>query len=219
MEREAVLVALDVGTNKVVALIGDVTGKGIEAAGFTETVRAAVRTLALISPSPQYMLGNVNRLLLHEGEHQQLATALIVVLDPANGQSVLASAGHPPVMYLSDSGCRIIEPRFGLPLGVLEHAYETTDFTLAPGESLVLYTDGLTEARRNGKVFGEKRLLEVLDAASAEGPQELATRLKEAVVAYAGELKDDLQILVVRRTPRGRQSAADRPSADRTPRG
>jgi serine phosphatase RsbU (regulator of sigma subunit) len=67
----------------VVALIGDVTGKGIKAAGFTETVRAAVRTLALISPSPEYILGNVNRLLLHEGEHQQLATALLVVLDPA----------------------------------------------------------------------------------------------------------------------------------------
>ena len=185
---------------KVVALIGDVTGKGIEAAGFTETVRAAVRTLALISPSPEYILGNVNRLLLHEGEHQQLATALLVVLDPANGHGLLASAGHPPVVHLTGSGCRIVQPRFGLPLGVLEQAYETTGFTLAPGESFVLYTDGLTEARRHGKVFGEKRLLEVLGAAYDEDPHELVRRLKDAVVAYAGELKDDLQILVLRRT-------------------
>ena len=185
---------------KVVALIGDVTGKGIEAAGFTETVRAAVRTLALISPSPEYILGNVNRLLLHEGEHQQLATALLVVLDPANGHGLLASAGHPPVVHLAGPGCRIVQPRFGLPLGVLEQAYETAGFTLAPGESLVLYTDGLTEARRHGKVFGEKRLLEVLGAAHDEDPHELVRRLKDAVVTYAGELKDDLQILVLRRT-------------------
>ena len=88
---------------KVVALIGDVTGKGIKAAGFTETVRAAVRTLALISPSPQYILGNVNRLLLHEGEHQQLATALLVVLDPRNGRGRAGqrrpSARHVPLRF------------------------------------------------------------------------------------------------------------------------
>ena len=150
----------------VVALIGDVTGKGIEAAGFTETVRAAVRTLALISPSPEYILGNVNRLLLHEGEHQQLVTALLVVLDPRSGRGVQASAGHSPAVHVSDSGCRIVEPVHGLPLGVLERGYESTDFALAAGEALVLYTDGVTEARRNGELFGEKRLLEVLGGCS-----------------------------------------------------
>jgi serine phosphatase RsbU (regulator of sigma subunit) len=184
----------------VVALIGDVTGKGIPAAGFTETVRAAVRVLALISPSPEYILGNVNRLLLHEGEHQQLATALLVVFDPRSGQGTMASAGHPPAVHLSQSACRTIELSYGLPLGVLEQGYTATGFTLAPGEALVLYTDGVTEARRAGELFGEKRLLEVLGAAPDRGPRQLIERLRAAVIDYADELKDDLQILALRRT-------------------
>ena len=179
----------------VVALIGDVTGKGVEAAGFTETVRAAVRTLALISPSPEYILGNVNRLLLHEGEHQQLVTALLVVLDPRSGRGSQASAGHPPAVHVSDSGCRIVEPVHGLPLGVLQQGYENTDFALAAGETLVLYTDGVTEARHDGELFGERRLLEVLGGVQDREPQQLIERLRAAVIDFADELRDDLQIL------------------------
>ena len=184
----------------VVALIGDVTGKGIKAAGFTETVRAAVRTLALISPSPEYILGNVNRLLLHEGGYRQLVTALLVVLDPRSGRGLQASAGHPPAVKLSDRGARLVEPAHGLPLGVLERAYESTGFALAAGEALVLYTDGVTEARRDGALFGEKRLLEVLGGAQDREPQQVIERLQAAVIDYADELKDDLQILALRRT-------------------
>ena len=187
----------------VVALIGDVTGKGIEAAGFTETVRAAVRTLALISPSPQYILGNVNRLLLHEGEHRQLATALLVTIDPCSGQGFVASAGHPPPVQLCKTGCRVVEPVYGLPLGVLDWGYEATGLALAPGEALVLYTDGLTEARRDGELFGEKRLLETVETLGAlevRDALQLIERLKQAVIDYADELRDDLEMLVLRRT-------------------
>ena len=184
----------------VVVLIGDVTGKGIKAAGFTETVRAAVRTLALISPSPEYILGNVNRLLLHEGGYRQLVTALLVVLDPRSGRGLQASAGHPPAVRLSDGGARLIEPAHGLPLGVLEQGYENAGFVLAKGEALVLYTDGVTEARREGALFGERRLLEVLSGAQDREPQQVTERLQAAVIDYADELKDDLQILALRRT-------------------
>jgi PAS domain S-box-containing protein len=184
----------------VCALIGDVMGKGIAAAGMTETVRSAVRTLALISSSPAYILANVNRLLLHEGEHQQLVTVLLVMLDPENGRGFLASAGHPPAVYLCDLGRRLIEPAYGLPLGALEQSFVATGFALASGEALVLYTDGLTEARRGGELFGEARLLRVLAGAHDGDPQHLVEHMQKAVVDYAGELKDDLQILVLRRT-------------------
>ena len=184
----------------VVVLIGDVTGKGIKAAGLTETVRAAVRTLALISPSPEYILGNVNRLLLYEGGYRHLVTALLMVLDPRSGRGLQASAGHPAAVNLSDSGARLLEPAHGLPLGVLERAYESTDFALAAGEALVLYTDGVTEARSGGVLFGEKRLIEVLGGAQDRAPQQVIERLQAAVIDYADELKDDLQILALRRT-------------------
>ena len=103
-------------------------------------------------------------------------------------------------MHLSDSGCRIVEPAHGLPLGVLEQGYESYRLRLAAGEALVLYTDGVTEARRGGELFGEKRLLEVLGGAQDRDPQQLVERLRAAVIDYAGELRDDLQILALRRT-------------------
>jgi len=183
----------------VVALVGDVTGKGMEAAGFTETVRAGVRTLALISPAPDYVLGNVNRLLLHEEAHQQLATALLVVLDPVTGHGSLASAGHPAPIHVSARSCRLLEPAYGLPLGVLERGYRATEFELAAGEALVMYTDGLTEARRDGELFGERRLLDVLHDAPGGEPHILVDRLHGAVDSFAGGLRDDLQILAIAR--------------------
>ena len=183
----------------VFALIGDVMGKGIKAAGLTETVRGAVRTLALISTSPEYILAHVNRLLLHEGEHQQFVTALLVVFDPRTGHGLMTSAGHPPPVHLSDLGGRLIEPDYGLPLGAVEQSFAATTVAFAPGDAIVLYTDGLTEARRDGQLFGEQRLLEVLSAAADRNPQRLIESLHDAVVSYAGELKDDMQILVLRR--------------------
>jgi PAS domain S-box-containing protein len=190
--------ALPDGT--VVALVGDVMGKGIKAAGLTETVRAAVRTLALISPSPEYILAHANRLLMHEDEHQQLVTAILAVLDSRTGRGSLASAGHPPPILLSDEGCRAVEPLYGLPLGAMEQSYAAAEFALKPGDVLVLYTDGVTEARRNGDLFGERRLLEALSVAPAREPQQIVEHVRDAVVSYAAELRDDVQLLALRRT-------------------
>lgn len=185
---------------RVVALIGDVAGKGARAAGLTETVRSGVRTLAPISPAPGFILSHVNRMLLEEDEHRQLVTALLVVLDPQSGLASAASAGHPPAVHLTAAGCNTVEPVYGLPLGALEQSFAATEFTVAPGDALVLYTDGLTEARRRGELFGERRVLDVVRAAPTAEPAELIERLRDAVVAWASELQDDLQILVLRRT-------------------
>ena len=184
----------------VVAVIGDVMGKGARAAGLTETVRSAVRALAFVSPAPDYVLTTVNRLLLHEEERHQLVTVLLVLFDPEDGRGFLASAGHPSAVLLSDAGCGVVEPLYGLPLGATDQAFTTTSFALAPGEAVVLYTDGVTEARRNGELFGEERLLEVLGTAPDRDPQHLIERLRDAVTAYADELRDDVEILVLRRT-------------------
>ena len=132
----------------VLALIGDVMGKGIKAAGLTETVRSAVRTAALISPDPEFVLRHVNDLLLNEEGHRQFVTVLLVMLDPGDGRGFVASAGHPTPVRVSVSGVELIEPPFGPPLGALEEPYLATHFELRRGEVLVLYTDGLTEAPR-----------------------------------------------------------------------
>jgi hypothetical protein len=183
----------------VLAMIGDVAGKGIAAAGLTETVRAAARALALVSPEPDWILAGLNRLLLREAEHSQLVTALLMVLDAATGELVMASAAHPPAVYLGRDACDLVEPSYGPPLGAFETEYEARRFRLAPGEALVLYTDGATEARRHGELFGEQRLIGALCSATDRRPSALVKRLRDAVGSFAGELRDDLQILALRR--------------------
>jgi sigma-B regulation protein RsbU (phosphoserine phosphatase) len=187
-----------VADDRVVVLIGDVMGKGIEAAGLTETVRSAVRALALVSGSPAEILRHVNLLLLAE-EHERFASALLLVLDPKRGLGTLASAGHPPPILMASSTAQLLEPRYGPLLGALDSPYEAREFELKLSEVLVLYTDGLTEARREGQLFGEQRLLETLGAASGLAPQVLVEELRDTVLGYAGTLQDDLEILALRR--------------------
>jgi len=184
---------------RVLALIGDVAGKGVAAAGLTETVRAATRALALVSATPEWILANLNRLLLREAEHSQLVTVLLMVLDVASGELSMGSAGHPAPMRLGEGVCALIEPVYGPPLGAFETDYQARRCGLAPGEALVLYTDGVTEARHDGELFGEQRLIETLCSTADNRPSVLVERLRDAVTSFAGELQDDLQILALRR--------------------
>jgi two-component system CheB/CheR fusion protein len=183
---------------KVLALIGDVAGKGVAAAGLAETVRVAARATALVSPSPEEILCNVHRLVEHDSD--ELVTALVVTLDPATGEAVLASAGHPAPVHCSKAGCGLVEPRYGYPLGLLDCDYPARRFSLARGDALVLYTDGVVEARRDGELFEEGRLIEVLGGDGQRDPQVLVDRLRDAVDRFADELRDDLQIVALRRT-------------------
>jgi PAS domain-containing protein len=187
---------------QVVALIGDVVGKGVKAARLAETTRSAVRAVALSSGSPAFILSQVSRLLLEEGARGELVTACLLVLDQSTGHATMASAGHPPPVRVGHSQCVFVEVPPGTPLGAFERPYEETMFTLERGEALVFYTDGVTEARRNGELFDEPRLLEVLSRGESREPRDLVDRLKQALLRYAGELKDDVQILALQWTDR-----------------
>ena len=183
----------------VALLIGDVTGKGIAAAGMTETVRSAMRVLTLITPSPEYVLRHVNDLLLHEPGHGQLVTALLLAVDVARGQAVLASAGHPPpVLARRGARAELVELPFHPPLGAFPASFSVRQLPLLAGDTLLLYTDGVTEARRRREMFGERRLLDVMDELRDRDVQAVAQGVGAAVERYADELRDDVQILAVR---------------------
>ena len=184
---------------QVIALIGDVMGKGIAAAGLTETVRSTVRAFAMVSPQPDVVLEQTNRLLVAE-QHAQFVTALLVLLDPATGEGLLSSAGHPPALLLSHGAVGSIEVPYGTPLGAFaDRSYATARFELSPGEVLVLYTDGLSEARREGVLLGEDGLRELLSALDHH-PQALVEGFDRSALAYADGLRDDLQVLAIART-------------------
>ena len=187
-----------VGGGRVGILIGDVEGKGIRAAGLTETVRSSVVAFSLVDPAPDFVLAKVNQLLLEGAGTDQFVTACFLLLDLRSGETSCAIAGHPAPVLLRSSSCEPLDVTPGLPLGAFPGAYDPGRVTLAYGDCLVLFTDGVTEARREGELFGERRVLDTVRELRGVGAQDVSARLREAALEFASELRDDLQILTVR---------------------
>jgi len=192
-----------VGKGRVGILIGDVEGKGIRAAGLTETVRSAVVAFSLVDPDPGYVLAKTNQLLLEGAGIDQFVTACFLLVDLHSGETSYAIAGHPAPVLLRASSCAGLDGAHGLPLGVFPGTYEVDRVTLAYGDCLVLLTDGVTEARRHGELFGEERVLTTVRGLSGMAAQDVAESLREAASQFAKELRDDLQILTVRYMRKG----------------
>jgi PAS domain S-box-containing protein len=182
----------------VVVLIGDVAGKGVRAAGLTETVRSTVRALAAVDSSPAFILGKTNELLLRYDPNEAHVTAFIAVIDPRTGHLTYASAGHPAPVHLGAFTCRTLDVAFGPPLGTFERPYTNAHAMLMLEDYLVLYTDGVTEARCGGELLGEGRLLEIVADLRGRSAQEVADSVRDAALAFAGRLRDDLQVVALR---------------------
>ena len=183
---------------RVAILIGDVAGKGVPAAGLTETVRSTVRAFATIDSSPAFVLRKTSEALLRYETDEPHVTAFFVVLDPGTGQLGFASAGHPAPIHLGPHHCRPLEVAFGPPLGTFAVDYAATDGTLTHEDYLVLYTDGVTEARRDDELFGETRLIEAVTDLRGRSAQEPANGVRDAALTFGGRLKDDLHIVTLR---------------------
>jgi PAS domain S-box-containing protein len=182
----------------VVVLVGDVAGKGVRAAGLTETVRSTVRALATIDPSPSFVLAKTNELLLRFDPGESHVTAFLAVLDPHTGHLSYASAGHPAPIHLGGFTCRPLDVTFGPPLGTFERPYANGHAMLTLEDYLVLYTDGVTEARRGTELLGERRLLEIVAGLRGRSAQEVAEGVRDAALAFASQLRDDVQVVVLR---------------------
>jgi phosphoserine phosphatase RsbU/P len=165
----------------------------------TETVRSAVRALTLVLTSPEQVLAAVNRLLLQrDGEFGDTVTVLLARLEVGRGEVSLASAGHPPPVHISANGCDLLELPYGLPLGAFDLPYTVAHVRPAAADMLVLYTDGLSDARRGNESFGEQRLVETLVTLRGLALEQLTASLGAAVLLFASGLEDDLPILTLR---------------------
>jgi serine phosphatase RsbU (regulator of sigma subunit) len=183
---------------QVAVLIGDVAGKGLEAAGLTETVRSTVRAFAMIDASPAFVLSMTNELLLRHDPDGPIVTAFYCLLDPRTGHLAYASAGHPAPIHLGPHLCRPLAVRFGVPLGSFAQGYEGSHTTLTLDDYLVLYTDGIIEARREREQFGERRLVAAIAGLRGSSAQELAESLVDDVGRYADRLTDDIEVIALR---------------------
>jgi serine phosphatase RsbU (regulator of sigma subunit)/PAS domain-containing protein len=129
------------------AVIGDVQGHNVTAAGLMGQVRTAVRAYTAVGQAPEEVMRSTNRLLLDLGS-DLFASCLYLRLDPAHGRAVMSRAGHPPpLLRRPDGRVRVLDLAGGPLLGIDASAvYPTTEVSLAPGSLLVLYTDGLVES-------------------------------------------------------------------------
>ena len=191
-----------VGSDAWGIVIGDVSGKGAEAAAVTALVRYTVRTLAIAQRCPQDILEAVNEALLRQSANERyctLAYLVMTVRGPVRRVNVCLG-GHPPPLLVRSDGSVEEAGRLGTALGLLEDPDLTAvDVELRAGDVLCLFTDGLIEARRGRDLFGEGRVATVLREHRTEAPDAIATALQDAARDFRGrELSDDLAVLVVK---------------------
>ena len=178
-------------------LIGDVSGHGVEAARIATLVKDTVHAFAHQFRRPHLVLRETNRLLVEKGL-PGFVTAFLGFLDVERGTLTYSSAGHPPPMLCAHGRVTLLES-FSLPLGAFAGCrYRDTEAELETGSLLLLYTDGITEARRDGELFGEERLAASLERTWSVPIETLPSLLLEEAVAFSGGLlRDDAALLAV----------------------
>ncbi len=184
-------------------VIGDVSGKGIEAARLTSLMHDGIHAYALETDDPADILQRLNDLVCLLSPVEQYATVFLGVLDVGTGRLRYCSAGHPPPIVVGDEGVSFLRGTRSPILGAVTAArFTDVDATLPPGQRLVLYTDGVTEARRGQKFLGEDGLLAMLSKMTRTPLARVPQRVLDQVLAFSdGELRDDTVVLSVMRTP------------------
>jgi PAS domain S-box-containing protein len=183
-------------------VVGDVCGKGPEAAAVTALVRHSIRALALQQVSPAQVLRNVNQVMLSHELPGRFATAILARIDLSHSPArvAIASAGHPPPVLLTEAGEASCPAVSGTLLGVLpEIRVHDLQLELCAGDSLILYTDGLTDAGAPRREIAPGELCLHLARSLPATPRALVRCLDElAAERSSGRLRDDIAILAVR---------------------
>ncbi|WP_433212027.1 PP2C family protein-serine/threonine phosphatase [Dactylosporangium sp. CS-047395] len=183
--------------------LGDVSGKGVEAAVVTGQARHTVRGASAVAPAPAAVLGALNAMLTGTTSGRYVTAVYGHVTPTATGLRVeLASAGHPPPLLLRPDGSVTPIAVRGMAAGLVEDvAYEPATVELAAGETLVLYTDGVTEAGERSVRRGTKRLVALLSQYAEAHVEALVEAVEIAVVEGTGAAqRDDLAVLACRAT-------------------
>jgi sigma-B regulation protein RsbU (phosphoserine phosphatase) len=201
-------------------LIADVADKGMAAALYMALSRTLIRVFAAeYDTQPELVLSAANRRILMDTRADSFVTVFYGILDPVTGTLTYGNAGHNPPYHFDTRDGQSVQSmrRTGMVLGVVEDAvWEQKAVQIGPGDVLVLYTDGVTDAQNaQGTFFGEERLLEVMRAnvgtqrnqnslagqgVSAQGVQEALTTEIERFVSDAPQF-DDITLMIVVREP------------------
>ena len=184
--------------SQMAVLVGDVAGKGVETAALSSMVRFFVEARSWDSLSPAAVLEQTNRMLVGRLPRDTFVTAFLGVL--SHDSLVYSNAGHLPPLRVRAGRAEPLDLH-GLPLGVDEvHRYAESELALAAGDLVFAYTDGMVEARRDGEVYGQKRLTASVERlAATQVPAELVAAMHGDVAAWGDGLADDVVALALRR--------------------
>ena len=191
---------LDLGNGKLGICIADVIGKGVPAALLMSNVQATVRTLATESMPPSELVARLNQSVHRNTTPGKFVTFCYCIVDPNAHQVTYTDAGHCAPILVRSSGEVVRLDAGGAVLGVFpKWAYEQATVPLGPGDRLVLFTDGVTEAANAGdEEFGEERLAQLISALRDRGAHELKNRILQTVSSFtAGGPQDDATLVVV----------------------
>lgn len=193
---------LEIGKNRFGIALGDVAGKGLKAALLMAKLQATLRALAADFDSLADLGTKLNAILRRDGLPDSFASLVYFELQSDSGAVRLLNAGHLPPLILRDSTVEEIAQGTAA-LGVLPEAVGVEQqIELRPGESLVVYSDGLSEARNEaGEFFGDERILALLAACAQSSANQIGSRLLAEVDRFVGEARahDDLSMIVLKR--------------------
>ena len=195
---------MELSAGRVGIVIGDVQGRGAHAAAVMGQLRAALRAYAVLDEEPAQVLQHLDSLVLSLNE-ALLVTCVYAVFDPFTRECVLANAGHPPPLLAGAHGCHPMEVPPDVPLGVGGVAFNDHTFTVAPGDTIFLYTDGVVEQRGRSVDEGVRDLCEaleeVLDGNGPGGTDATPAALCRAALRSSsanGPADDDRAVLAMR---------------------
>ncbi len=190
--------------NKLAFLIADVSGKSISAALFMAMTRAIIRTVSMHSDSPEKCMAEANRILCVDNDACMFVTTFYGILEITTGHVLCANAGHnPPYILRANHSIQEIARNEGIPLGVSESTvYTQHNFTLEKGDSLILYTDGITEAMNSRKdLYTEKRFIESIKRWPSSQLSTLINHILDDLKMFTGDNpnEDDITLLCIKR--------------------
>ncbi|MBI3947648.1 MAG: SpoIIE family protein phosphatase [Armatimonadetes bacterium] len=185
-------------------IIGDVSGKGLDAAVYTALAKYTLRSYALEDPDPGRVLERLNRAFARQSGEETFATLFFGVVDLVPGRLVYASAGHEPgLLHHPDRGATERLPATGPIAGVLPDAsYGTVEVAFTNHDVLLLYTDGASDARRDNEFLGPEGLQRLLESCLQPDLQGALADIYDGILRFSRRrLRDDTALLLLRRRP------------------
>lgn len=193
---------LDIDDDHFAVLIGDVSGKGVPAAMFMMKTITSFRDFARANKTPSQILNEINSSIHKGNKAGMFVTCFLAIIDKRNGKMIYANAGHNPPVVGSDRNFHYLKCGTGFLLGAMDKTFvKDEEITLQPGDSITLYTDGVTEARNDSKYFfGEERLINVFNKKSYTCTLELHHSIKDEIATFVGEApqSDDITFLTLK---------------------